>query len=243
MSVYASAYPEIEAGGFTRLDGTIQFFQRVQALIIGSNSVLDFGAGRGSASEGTSAIRRNLTDLRAEGRIVVGVDVDEAIRENPRLDKAIVSVDGRIPLGDNSVDVIVADHVLEHINDTDLVAQEFDRILKPGGWICARTPYLYSLLAICSTLIPNSAHKKVLRSAQPKGRPDRDVFPTRYRMNTVSILKRLFPPARWSHHSYTWSPEPAYHFGRPSLVWALNLYQYLKKPFGGEVLMVFIRKK
>lgn len=242
MNVYASAYPEIQAGGFTRLDGTIQFFQRVQAVLIGSEAVLDFGAGRGAAIEGASPIRRNLTDLRAPGRTVVGIDVDEAILENARLDEAIISTDGRIPLEDHSIDVIVADHVLEHIQDIDLVAQEFDRVLRPGGWVCARTPYLFSLLALCSTLIPNSAHTRVLRNAQPNGRPDRDVFPTRYKMNTNSVLKRLFPPPKWSHHSYTWSPEPAYHFGKPSLVWALTMYQYLKKPFGGEVLMVFIRK-
>ena len=39
-------YPENMAGGFSRCDGTVQFYQRVRALLRPGWVVLDFGAVR-----------------------------------------------------------------------------------------------------------------------------------------------------------------------------------------------------
>lgn len=243
LNIYETIYPEVSAGGFTRYDGTVQFFQRVQALIQGAQCVVDFGAGRGRAAESPSYLHRMLTDLRAEGRTVIGVDVDSAVLENRRLDKALVSAEGRIDLPDGTVDVIVADHVFEHIPDPVFLASEFDRVLRPGGWVCARTPYLFSALVAGSKLTPNRAHADVLQHVRPGSREARDVFPTLYRLNTNAALERVFPKTRWVNASYTWSPEPGYHFGRTWVVKLLRLYQYLKRPFGGEVLLVFLQKR
>jgi hypothetical protein len=41
-------YPEIGAGGFTRIDGTVAFYQRVNALLKKEAVLLDYGAGRGA---------------------------------------------------------------------------------------------------------------------------------------------------------------------------------------------------
>ncbi|OWY62641.1 hypothetical protein B7486_57335, partial [cyanobacterium TDX16] len=40
-------YPEVGAGGFSRSDGTVEFWSRVQALVTPGAHVLDLGAGRG----------------------------------------------------------------------------------------------------------------------------------------------------------------------------------------------------
>ena len=45
--VISRFYPENEAGGFSRLDGTVQFYQRVRALLGPGHRILDFGAGAG----------------------------------------------------------------------------------------------------------------------------------------------------------------------------------------------------
>jgi hypothetical protein len=42
-------YPENGAGGFSRCDGTVQFYQRVHALPRPGYVVFDFGAGRDAA--------------------------------------------------------------------------------------------------------------------------------------------------------------------------------------------------
>jgi hypothetical protein len=49
-----TVFPEIKAGGFSRVDGTIAFYTRVQALCPDRATILDFGAGRGKASEDPS---------------------------------------------------------------------------------------------------------------------------------------------------------------------------------------------
>jgi SAM-dependent methyltransferase len=233
-------YPEVGAGGFTRYSGTPQFWLRVQMLAEPDMTVLSFGAGRGGAQESPLRMTRELTNLRGKVARVIGADIDEAVRDNPTLDEAIVFDGKTLPLPDASVDLIVSDHVFEHLDDPQAVASELARVLKPGGWLCARTPYLYSLLALGSSLVPNRLHARLLHKVQPGFRAAHDVFPTRYRLNSMRALKRYFPG--WENCSYTWSPEPAYHFGSVLLVRLLAAVQYLKRPFGGEVLMVFLRK-
>lgn len=242
-AAYRGCYPEIGAGGFTRLDGTIQFYIRVHAISEGAEVVLDFGAGRGRSSESASFVHRKITDLRGDGRRVIGLDVDSAVLENPRLDERFVFDGGKIPLNDASIDVIVCDHVLEHLCDPETISTEFFRVLKPGGWLCARTPYSFSLMVFASRMIPNRRHHKFLERVQPGQRAAKDVFPTAYKLNTKSQIARWFSPSRWENFSYTWSPEPAYHFGSSMLIRLLGVYQYLKRPLGGEVLLVFLQKR
>ena len=47
MSPKATLFPESYAGGFSRVDGTVQFYMRVRALLRPDDTVLDLGAGRG----------------------------------------------------------------------------------------------------------------------------------------------------------------------------------------------------
>ena len=47
--IESSWFPEVGAGGFTSLDGTIEFYTRINALLDPAMTVLDFGAGRGAA--------------------------------------------------------------------------------------------------------------------------------------------------------------------------------------------------
>ena len=44
-------YPESEFGGYTRVDGTVPFFTRVQALARPEMTVLDVGCGRGAVAD------------------------------------------------------------------------------------------------------------------------------------------------------------------------------------------------
>ncbi len=43
--IMASWFPEVGAGGFTSLDGTIEFYTRINALLASDMTVLDFGGG------------------------------------------------------------------------------------------------------------------------------------------------------------------------------------------------------
>lgn len=51
------------------------------------------------------------------------------------------------PIADSTADVILAFHVLEHVNDLPRVMEEIHRISKPGARIVIEVPYFRSVLA------------------------------------------------------------------------------------------------
>jgi SAM-dependent methyltransferase len=239
-------YPEVGAGGFSRSDGTVEFWGRVQALVGGGDVVLDLGAGRGRGpAEDTVPWRRDLQNLRGRARRVVGLDVDPAVQHNPSLDEALV-YDGQepFPLADGSVDLVVSDFTFEHLDEPGSTAAEIDRVLRPGGWVCARTPNKWGYIGIGGRVVPNLLHRWVLPVLQPLStRQQADVFPTRYRLNTADALELCFPPHRWEHHTYVHHPEPLY-FGRLRPLWRLVRRVGPVLPDAvAPVLLVFLRKR
>jgi SAM-dependent methyltransferase len=45
-----------------------------------------------------------------------------------------------IPMDDNTFDVVICNHVLEHVDDSHKVMTEFYRVMKPGGWGIFQVP-------------------------------------------------------------------------------------------------------
>jgi SAM-dependent methyltransferase len=239
-------FPEAAAGGFTRLDGNVEFYGRVQALLAECSpptTIVDFGAGRGSAVEDTVLYRRILGELRGPGRTVIGVDVDPVVVDNPRMDegRVIDATTGAIPIADASVDLVVSDFTFEHVDDPEVTSRELDRILKPGGWICARTPNKWGYIAVGARIVPNRLHVKALRHLQPT-KQEQDTFPTRYRLNTRRDLERWFPAPRFEVNAYTMDAESHLYAGSSKLLHAgLAAARHLPPP-ARSMWMVFIRK-
>jgi SAM-dependent methyltransferase len=180
--------------------------------------------------------------LRGRVARVVGTDVDDAVLTNPALDEAhVVPVGAALPFGDGSFDLVVADHVLEHVDEEHApeVARELLRVLRPGGWLAARTPNKWGLIGIGARAVPNRLHAGVVDRLQP-GRKAEDVFPVRYRMNTRKDLRRLFAPH--AVHVYGHASEPTY-FGRSPAVWRLAAgVDRVTPPRLRPTLMVFVQK-
>jgi SAM-dependent methyltransferase len=239
----ARLYPEAAVGGYTQLDGQVEFYTRVNALVGPDSQVLDFGAGRGHwAVDPMPEIARRLRMLKGRVARVVGTDVDDAVLTNPALDEARVVAPGEpLPYGDGTFVLVVGDHVLvhffaEHAAD---VAAELMRLLKPGGWLAARTPNKWGLIGVGARAVPNSLHVRVLDRLQP-GRKAEDVFPVRYSMNTRKDLRRLFPGH--AVHVYGHASEPTY-FGRSAALWRVAAgVDRLTPPRLRPTLMVFVQK-
>ena len=49
-----------------------------------------------------------------------------------------------IPFEENTFDVVICNHVLEHVDDADKVMKEFYRVMKPGGWGIFQVPIDYN---------------------------------------------------------------------------------------------------
>lgn len=88
------------------------------------NRVLDVGCGNGTY----------LAELRRRQIDAVGCDLSlgmlEAVDGHPHLTNADVT---HLPFADDSFDVVLAPHMLYHVDDRARAAQEMRRVLRPGG--------------------------------------------------------------------------------------------------------------
>ena len=202
-------YPETRFGGFTDIDGTVAFFNRINSLIDSSSVVLDVGCGRGAYSEDSVPLRRNLRILQGKVAKIIGIDVDQDAQNNPFIDEFHLLKNSSWPIDSNSIDLIVCDNVLEHIENPDQLFMEIHRVLKDGGFLCIRTPNRWSYIAIAATLIPNKHHSKVISVVQ-KGRQEEDVFPTVYKCNSIGKLKSIMKKNGFDCIVYGYEAEPSY---------------------------------
>lgn len=238
----ARLYPELGAGGFTHVDGTVDFYSRVNALLEPHFTVMDLGAGRGGQLlENPGSWKTQLCIIHGKVAKVIGADIDDAVLHNPFLDEAkVIAIGEPWPFPDNSFDLIVADWVLEHVTNPEEFAAEARRVLKPGGWLCARTPNRWGMIGIGANLIPNRLHTKFLARLQPE-RQEIDVFPTAYRLNTKGVLGRYFKRGEWNDFSYVSNAEPPYVQRSRLAMRLVRLYWRLTPSSLHTVLNVFVQ--
>ena len=111
-------------------------------------TVVDLGTGDGSFSIrmaervgagkviGIDVMPENVTELRAKGIEVV-----------------MANLENGLPLADESVDVVSASHIIEHVSDTDLLVKECFCVLRGGGYMMLATPNLAALYNILFLLL------------------------------------------------------------------------------------------
>lgn len=111
--------------------------------------VLHLGCGRKKLSAAALFAYVGLYGLDASAAEVVHLDADHNL--NP--DIVCTLGGGDIQLEDNSVDVVIAWHVLEHIGTQGRTQgwfkfwEDLYRVMKPTGWLYAECPYYTGIWA------------------------------------------------------------------------------------------------
>lgn len=97
-----------------------------------ARDVLEFGCGTGKNTAAVAPVARSLTS----------VDVSAAMLERARARPGVKTVqfvllgrDEDWPVEDGSLDVVMANLVLEHLPDVTPFLQQASRALRPGGWV------------------------------------------------------------------------------------------------------------
>jgi SAM-dependent methyltransferase len=243
VSLIERSYPESRFGGFSDVDGTILFYARVHALLRSDMTVLDVGCGRGAGLlDDPIPFRRELRKIRGKCRIIIGIDVDSSAAQNPGIDEfRPISTGLAWPISDASIDLIVSDFVLEHIDDPTSYFAEVARVLRPGGAFCARTSNRIGYVGLLARLIPKRSHVRILRAVQ-KDRDPIDIFPANYRVNTVWKVRKALDQAKLDGIGYGYEGEPSYlQFSAP--LYKLGKYLHaIMPPFMRTCLFVFARR-
>jgi SAM-dependent methyltransferase len=244
LEILSSYYPEVNISGYTSCDGTVEFYARINSLVDSSMTVLDFGAGRAAWNEDDPcSYRKSLRNMKGKVKKVVGCDVDDAIHLNNSIDEKIVIEIGKtLPFEDESFDLIVCDYTFEHVANPDEVAGEFYRILKNGGWVCARTPNKYSYISVLTRIIKNSHHTNILKYAQPD-RKEIDVFPTTFKLNSIRDISKHFDKTQFDNLTYRYEAEPSYYFNNRYMFVLMMLVNKLLPSLFKSNLFIFLRKK
>jgi SAM-dependent methyltransferase len=154
---------------------------------------------------------------------------------------------GRLPFPDGYFDMIISRSVVEHLEDPPQVFREFNRVLRRGGKVVIITPNKYDYVSIAASLTPYWLHRFLVSRIFRV--PEDDVFPTRYRANTRSAIRKAFRSAGLIQKELgTINHYPAYLMFSPTLFRLGILYERLTSlsVFGGlrgSILCVFEKQE
>ena len=241
MDARERLYPELRFGGFTRRDGTVAFYTRVNSLVTPTSRVLDYGCGVGAHVAAEDPFTRSLQVLRGKVAEVIGVDVDGAAAGNTNIDRFVPTSGTEIPLDTASVDICVSDWGLEHFEKPDEFFAECHRVLVPGGYLCLRTPNLLHYSSLGARAEPFKYHY-ALRRMLGHFHSEADVFPPLYRCNTRGALERAlrargFDACVYPHRGESHTARAGYLFG-----WLGELIERVSPPMLWHELHVFARR-
>jgi SAM-dependent methyltransferase len=175
---------------------------------------------------------------------VVGVDLESSFEtDNRRRPFAVRGDIGTLPFPSGYFDMVISRSVVEHLEDPPKVFREFFRVLRPGGRVVIVTPNKYDYVSIVAALTPYRLHRALVSRIFRV--PEDDVFPTLYRANTMSALRRAMTDARLVEREMdTINHYPAYLMFSPLLFRLGVLYERLTsmrplRSLRGSILCVF----
>lgn len=196
--------------------GTLPFFRLCKEQIPSGAEILEVGSGP------SNECSQMLSGIGA----VTGLDVDPDVENNRWLSKACIFDGKKMPFADNSFDACVSNFVLEHVSHPSEHFIEIARVLRPGGVYCLRTPNLFHYVSAGAFVMPHSVHLMVANRLRSLADDAHDPYPTWFRANTRSRLRKLCLMSGLDAPTITMvEPEPSYGRAHPLLFYPMMAYE------------------
>ncbi len=120
---------------------------------------------------------------------VVGIDLESTLEtDNHAVPFGVRGDVGTLPFSANSFDLVISRSVVEHLEYPERVFREFFRVLRPGGKVIIITPNKYDYVSLIAALTPYWLHRSLVSKIFQVS--EDDVFPTLYRANTISAIRK-----------------------------------------------------
>lgn len=125
---------------------------------------------------------------------VVGIDFDEPLEtDNSEPPFGVRGDIHRLPFPSDAFDIVISRSVVEHLADPAQVFREWNRVLRPGGKVVILTPNKYDYVSLLAAVTPHWFHRALVSRIFQVS--EDDIFPTLYRANTMSSLRRALGSA------------------------------------------------
>ena len=158
---------------------------------------LDVGCGR-SIFPANAKLARILAD---RCRLLVGVDPDDTLDENPYVHERVKQTIGQYR-SDRRFQLVTLRMVAEHITDPVRVVSNLARLTESGGRVVVYTIFRWSPVPVVTHIVPFRFHHWIKKTLW--GTEERDTFPTVYRMNTRGALARYFGAAGFEESTFSY---------------------------------------
>ncbi|MBQ7155895.1 MAG: class I SAM-dependent methyltransferase [Synergistaceae bacterium] len=207
------------------------YFDAVRDSLYDGCTVVDVGGGKTWHLASERSRFQNL-------RLVVIDPSEEQLSYNHDADEKIIfamGTDERVPLDDNSADIVTSHMVLEHIANNDFTMREVHRILKPGGKFISAMPNKFAVFAIINQMMPNWLARKILFFFLPETKNSCG-FRAYYDRTYYPAMQKLLARYGFSDAKFTFTYHQSWYFGffLPfgiiALLWDFLMYALNCKP-------------
>ncbi len=210
--------------------------EEVRRNLADNISVLDIGGGKRCTFADEC---RTHTGVKI---IALDVSAEELAFNNDADEKIVFDIASgkRVPLEDESVDMVTSSSVLEHLKNLENAVKEVRRILKPGGKFISVLPCKFALFAIINQLLPNWLARKILFAIMPEAKGFCG-FVAYYDRCYYPALKNLLSRNGFSKIDFMFDYNQAGYFsffvpfGLIALLWDCLMYILHAKPLCGYI--------
>lgn len=160
---------------------------------------------------------------------IIGVDINnDLLKANEIVSRKIQASLEDIPLSSGSVDIVVSEFALEHLENPNKVFKEIFRILKSGGRFIFITSNVKNPAMFTSKLLPNFTHQLLRQKFLKKKEEAHKTF---YKINTKEELLGLSKEVGFREGEIVRAGNPEYlTFCYPLVIPAVYLEKIIDRP-------------